>query len=128
MPYQMTPIAPVLELSINANRLGAVRSFSERTVSVPIPVHAIGQTFPVRMIPSAAYYEISISRLLTDKTVFTQTVSPHRLHNFTLVISGGGRTIQFSGCEYQSIAVRNDAAAGLVEESVIRAFARTELS
>ena len=43
MSYSMTPIAPVQELSINSVRLGAVRSFSEQTVGVPIPVHAIGQ-------------------------------------------------------------------------------------
>lgn len=126
MSYIMTPIAPVRELSINSNPVGAIRSFSERAVSVPIPVYGIGQKLPVSFVPSTAYFEISISRLLTDKNVFAQTISPHQLHNFTLQISGGGRVIQFSGCEYQSIAVRDEAGVGTVEESVILAISRTE--
>ena len=77
MSYSMTPIAPVQELSINSVRLGAVRSFSEQTVGVPIPVHAIGQSLPIGVVRSVAHYEVRVSRLLTDKRVFSETLSPH---------------------------------------------------
>lgn len=128
MSYSMTPIAPVQELSINSIRLGAVRSFSEQTVGVPIPVHAIGQSLPIGVVRSVAHYEVRVSRLLTDKRVFSETLSPHQLHGFTLLISGGGRQICFAGCEFISLSVRYELGVGTVEEAVIYAAARSELS
>lgn len=128
MSYSMTPIAPAQELSINSVRLGAIRSFSEQTVSVPIPVRAIRRNLPVAIVQSAVHYELRISRLLTDKRIFSETLSPHQLHNFTLLISGGGRQISFAGCEFISVSVRYEIGVGTVEEAVIYAAARTELS
>lgn len=128
MSYSMTPIAPVQELSINSVRLGAVRSFSEQTVSVPIPVHALRRSLPIAVVQSAVHYEVRISRLLTDKSIFSETLSPHQLHNFTLLISGGGRQLSFAGCEFISVSVRYEVGVGTVEEAVIYAAARADLS
>ena len=126
MSYTLIPIAPESELSINSVPLGAVCSFSEQTVGVPIAVHAIGRSLPVAVINSAVHYELRLSWILTDANVLTQTLSPHSLHGFAVKLSGGGRTVRFTGCEFTSLTVRSEVGTGTLAEAVICAASRTE--
>lgn len=124
MSYSMTPIAPKMELLINGTTLGAVRSFSERTVVEPIKIYTIGQSLPAKIIPGKKHYELHLTRLLTDKSIFSEDVSLHPLHSFTLLLSGGGRIIRFSGCEITALSVHTEVGVGQIEEATVIASSR----
>lgn len=124
MSYSMTPIAPETELLIDGTALGTVRSFSERTVVEPIKIYTIGQNLPAKILPGKRHYELHLTRLITDKSIFSEEIDLHPLHSFTLVLSGGGRLIRFSGCEITALSVRTELGVGQIEEATVIASAR----
>lgn len=115
--------APVFSLALNGTPVGLVQNFQEQVQTEVRPIRAIGQNTPVAMHPGANSYTVRLTHLLLDETRLAALGSPHTLHHFQCSLSGAGRAVTYTDCEFTSLTVHG-ATDSTFEELSFRAAGR----
>lgn len=126
MAYEALPLPEAYAVSLGSTRIGMLRSFREQTERKATAVRAIGESSASRWIPGALTYRVRLERLLLDTNVIADPLFLHELHGFSLTLTGCGRTVVYTGCEFTSITRRCQAGGDVVEEAELVAAGRTE--
>lgn len=126
MSYEAIPLPEAYTVSLGSTRIGMLQSFREQTECKTTAVRAIGENGASRWIPGSLTYRVRLERLLLDTNVIADPLLPHDLHGFSLTLTGYGRTVVYTGCEFTSITRRCQVGGDVVEEAELVAAGRTE--
>ena len=126
MAYEALPLPEAYMVSLGSTRIGMLQSFREQTECKTTAVRAIGENRASRWIPGALTYRVRLERLLLDTNVIADPLLLHDLHGFSLTLTGCGRTVVYTGCEFTSITRRCQVGGDVVEEAELVAAGRTE--
>ena len=126
MAYEAPPLPEAYMVSLGSTRIGMLQSFREQTECKTTAVRAIGENRASRWIPGALTYRVRLERLLLDTNVIADPLLLHDLHGFSLTLTGCGRTVVYTGCEFTSITRRCQVGGDVVEEAELVAAGRTE--
>lgn len=126
MAYEALPLPEAYTVSLGSTRIGMLQSFREQTECKTTAVRAIGENRASRWIPGALTYRVRLERLLLDTNVIADPLLLHDLHGFSLTLTGCGRTVVYTGCEFTSITRRCQVGGDVVEEAELVAAGRTE--
>lgn len=126
MAYEALPLPEAYTVSLGGTRIGMLQSFREQTERKATAVRAIGENGASRWIPGVLTYRVRLERLLLDTNVIADPLRLHELHGFSLTLTGCGRTVVYTGCEFTSITRRCQVGGDAAEEAELVAAGRTE--
>ena len=89
-------------------------------------VRAFGENEASCWVPGALTYRVKLNRLLLDTNIIEDPLLLHDLHAFSLTLTGCGRTVVYTGCEFTSITRCCQSGGDVVEEAELVAAGRTE--
>lgn len=126
MSYEAIPLPKAYTVKLGSTRVGMLQSFREQTECKTSAVRAVGENKASRWIPGALTYRVKLNRLLLDTNIIEDPLLLHDLHAFSLTLTGCGRTVVYTGCEFTSITRCCQSGGDVVEEAELVAAGRTE--
>lgn len=126
MSYEAIPLPEAYTVMLGSSRVGMLQSFREQTACKIVAVRAVRENEASALIPGALTYQVRLERLLLDTQAVSDPFLLHDLHGFQLTLTGCGRTVVYTGCEFTSITRRCEVTGNVVEEAELIAAGRTE--
>ena len=122
----IAPIASKVTILMNGAPVGAVRSFSEKTVRELHLIRNIGSAENRSFHLGPSEHILSLEFLIPTADVPLVDASDlHLLQDFTIHIRVGDKTLFFTGCQYESIKTSCTVGKSIVCEAVVHALGRT---
>lgn len=128
MSYEAIPLPGAYSVKLGTTRVGMLQSFLEQTECKTTAVRAMGENEPSTLIPGALTYRVKLKRLLLDTDALEAPQLLHSLHAFSLTLTGCGRSVRYTGCEFTSITRSCDESGRVVEEAELTAVGRSEIT
>ncbi len=126
MPYEAIALPEAYTVRIGSTRVGMLQSFREQTECKAAAVRAIGENKAGKLIPGALTYRVRLTRLMLDTDAVGDPFVFHNLHAFSLTLTGCGRNVLYTGCEFTSITRCCEVGGNVIEEAELIAVGRTE--
>ena len=126
MSYEAIPLPKAYTVKLGSTRVGMLQSFREQTECKTSVVRAFGENEASCWVPGALTYRVKLNRLLLDTNIIEDPLLLHDLHAFSLTLTGCGRTVVYTGCEFTSITRCCQVGGEVVEEAELVAAGRTE--
>ena len=116
------PAEPSVEVFLNGNRIGLLQEYSVTEKTEAIPLRSFGENTPLGLLSGTKIYTLNLKRLLLDRPEIPLQYSPYGLKDFRLVLRDGRRTLDFSGCRWNSVSESYRLGDSVAEELQLTAL------